>query len=110
MQEQRSGIRTPEKVAGIVAVIAALVVLNGAWVNQHNWQNISWRVAMAAVLVMLAIVVETDAFGLLHPRAGRAAEAAVPDFLRAGDTMAGNAVEREASRAGADAVGAGERR
>ena len=82
MREERPGIRTAEKIAGIVAVVAALIVLNGAWVNQHNWQNVSWRVAVAALLVVLAIVVETNVFGLLRPRE-REEEAAVPDFMRA---------------------------
>ena len=95
MREPRSGVRTAERVAGVVAVIAALVVLNGAWVNQHNWQNISWRVAMAGVLVVLAAVVETNV---------------VPEFMRAGEHATAIDVEREASGASSEAVGSSERR
>ena len=109
MREPRSGVRTAERVAGVVAVIAALVVLNGAWVNQHNWQNISWRVAMAGVLVVLAAVVETNAFGLLQPH--RSAETNVlPEFMRAGEHATAIDVEREASGASSEAVGSSERR
>lgn len=81
MQEPRSGMRTAEKAAGVIAVVAALVVLNGAWVNQHNWENISWRVAIAAVLVVLAILVETNAFGFLR-FSEREEDVALPDFMR----------------------------
>jgi hypothetical protein len=110
MRDTRSHGRTAEKVAGVIAVIAALVVLNGAWVNQHNWQNISWRVAMAALLIAMAIVVETKMFGLIRPRQRGEEEAAVPEFLRAGEAMAASAGEGEGSRSGTETVGAGERR
>lgn len=109
MRDTRSHARTAEKVAGVIAVIAALVVLNGAWVNQHTWQNISWRAAMAAMLVGLALAVETNAFGVLPSRRRREDEAMVPDFLRAG-AVAQGAGKRDASPASADAVAAGERR
>ena len=110
MHETRSGVRTAEKVAGVVAIVAALVVLNGAWVNQHNWQNISWRVAMAAVLVGLAIVVETNALRLLQSRGRRPGEAAVPEFLRADAAAEGVAQGAGARSDVGEAVGAGERR
>lgn len=109
MREPRSGVRTVERVAGVIAIIAALVVLNGAWVNQHNWQNISWRVAMAGVLVLLAAVVETNAFGLLPRRSPDEAEA-VPEFMRTGERAPASEVERETSGATSEAVGAPERR
>ena len=109
MREQRSGVRRAEKISGVVAVIAALVVLNGAWVNQHNWQNISWRVATAAVLGLLAIVVETNAFGMLQARTSGEAEI-VPEFMRAGDATPTDALVRDASHADAEVVSAGERR
>ncbi len=109
MRESKSGLRRAEKIAGVIAVIAALVVLNGAWVNQHNWQNVSWRVAVAGVLVVLAMVVETGGFGLL-PSHAPSANYAVPDFMLAGDAAPADARAGDASRADADAVGAGERR
>jgi hypothetical protein len=111
MRDTSSRARTAEKVAGVIAVIAALVVLNGAWVNQHTWQNISWRVAMATLLIAMALVVETKMFGLIRPRQrGEQEEVAVPEFLRAGEAMAASAGEGEGSRVGAETVGAGERR
>ncbi len=110
MHETRSGVRTAEKVAGIIAVIAALVVLNGAWVNQHTWQNISWRVAMAAVLIGLAIVVETNVLRLLQSRGRRPGEAEVPEFLRAGEPVEGVVQGARARSDVGEAVGAGERR
>ena len=83
MQEPRTRIQTAERVAGVVAMIAALVVLNGAWVNQHSFQNVSWRIAVAALLMLLMVIVETNAFGLL--RVGeRGDDAVVPEFLRIG--------------------------
>ncbi len=106
MREPRAGMRTAEKVAAIVAIIAALVVLNGAWVNQHSWQNVSWRIALAGTLVVLAIAVETNALGRLRLR-DRDAETAVPEFLRSGGEAAGISAEKELARA--DAVGTGER-
>jgi hypothetical protein len=101
MHETRPGVRTAERVAGVIAIISALVVLNGAWVNQHTWQNVSWRVAMAAVLAGLAIVVETNVLRLLQSGGRRQDGAAVPEFLRVDDLMADNAVVREASSASA---------
>jgi hypothetical protein len=100
-------MRTAERIAGVAAVIAALVVLNGAWVNQHNWQNVSWRVAMATLLVVLALVVEANPFGLSRRRAPGEDEAAVPEFLRTGVERP---VEGAPSRADSDGVTAGERR
>jgi hypothetical protein len=98
-------MRTAERVAGVVAMIAALVVLNGAWVNQHSFQNVSWRVVVAGLLVVLAIIVETNAFGLLPPRE-RGEDAPVPEFLRAGgDTYVGEM--RTSLEAEPDAVSAG---
>lgn len=108
MREPKSGVRRAEKIAGVVAVIAALVVLNGAWVNQHNWQNISWRVATAGVLGLLAMVVETGGFGLLPSRM-RQEEDAVPEFMLAGDPAPADGLAADASRAEGDAVGVGER-
>lgn len=105
--KERPGIRTAEKLAGVVAVVAALVVLNGAWVNQHNWENVSWRVAVAAVLVFLAIIVETNAFGLLRARE-REEAVQVPDFMRISGAEAEPAVENESARA--DTLGVRERR
>ncbi len=105
--DERQGIRTAEKVAGIVAIVAALVVLNGAWVNQHNWENVSWRVAVAAMLIVLAVAVETNAFGLLREREPEEA-GTVPDFMRAGDGEAATSPESEPAHA--DAVGARESR
>ena len=91
MQEPRARMRTAEKVAGVIAVIAALVVLNGAWVNQHSFQNVSWRVAVAALLVLLMVIVETSAFGLLRAH-DRSEEAAVPAFMRiSGEAQSGEA-------------------
>ena len=104
MREPRSGVRRAEKIAGVVAVIAALVVLNGAWVNQHNWQNISWRVAVAGVLVLLAMIVETNAFGMLQSASHGDADA-VPDFMRADDAAPADVLAADASHADADAVG-----
>ncbi len=103
--KERAGIRTAEKLAGIVAVVAALVVLNGAWVNQHNWENVSWRVAVAGMLIVLAIIVETNAFGVLRQRE-RQDDAPVPDFMRmrSGET----AMPAESESVLADAVGARE--
>lgn len=110
MREQRSGVRRAEKISGVVAVIAALVVLNGAWVNQHNWQNISWRVATAAVLGLLAIVVETNAFGMLQARTSGEAEI-VPAFMRTGEhATVSDGLARDVSHADAEVVSAGERR
>ncbi len=86
MQEARPGLRTAEKIAGIIAVVAALVVLNGAWENQHTWQNLSWRVGMAVMLLGLAVIVETNAVGVLQARLRRTGDTSVPDFLRAGVT------------------------
>ena len=107
MQEPRTRIRTAEKVAGVIAIIAALVVLNGAWVNQHSFQNVSWRVVVAGLLVFLAIIVETKLFGLLRTRE-HSDDAAIPDFLRAGgEAHVGELRSRR--EAEADAVGAGER-
>mgnify|MGYP001612013752 CR=1 FL=1 len=110
MHETRSGVRTAEKVAGIIAIVAALVVLNGAWVNQHTWQNISWRVAMAAVLAALAIVVETNVLRLLQSRGRDEDGAAVPEFLRADDAPDGVVQGARARSDVGETVGAGERR
>jgi hypothetical protein len=106
MREPRDTVRTAEKVAGVVAVIAALVVLNGAWVNQHSWQNVSWRVAVAALLIVLAIAVETNLLALLQRREIEE-QSSVPEFLRLGSDEPGSAVEPQAARS--DAVSAGER-
>jgi hypothetical protein len=107
MHEAR-GVRTAERIAGVIAVVAALVVLNGAWQNQHTWQNLSWRVAIAAVLLGLAVVVETNAVGVLQARLRRAGDSSVPDFLRTGpaleDRTGGDSARTE------EAVQAGERR
>lgn len=106
MDEEPRGIRTAEKLAGIVAIVAALVVLNGAWVNQHSWENVSWRVAVAGILIVLAIGVETNAFGVLRERE-REQDGAVPDFMRVTSDEAATPVEGEPAHA--DAVGARER-
>jgi hypothetical protein len=83
MQDERSVMRKAEKAAGVIAMIAALIVLNGAWVNQHTWQNVSWRIAVAGILAMLAVIVETRLFGLLRPREDEGADV-VPEFMRSG--------------------------
>ena len=110
MDDARQGIRRAEKLAGIVAIVAALVVLNGAWMNQHNWENVSWRVAVAAVLVFLAIIVETNVPRLLESRGRRADGVAVPEFLRADGPPEGVAQHAQARSDTGEAVGAGERR
>lgn len=92
MHEADRRLRMLERAAGVIAVIAALVVLNGAWVNQHNWENISWRVAVASVLIALAILVEADVIGVVQSNARRGDER-VPDFLRAGTSESGDAAE-----------------
>jgi hypothetical protein len=106
MQEPRTRMRTAEKVAGVIAVIAALVVLNGAWVNQHSFQNVSWRVAVAGLLVFLAVIVETKLFGLVRTRE-HSDDVTVPDFLRAGSRETEPPVESEPTRS--DGVGVGDR-
>ena len=106
MAEPRTRMRTAERVAGVVAMIAALVVLNGAWVNQHSFQNVSWRVAVAALLVLLMVIVETNAFGLLRSRV-RDDHAEVPEFLRAGSQVTETLAESESAHS--ETVGAGER-
>ena len=106
MTEPRTRMRTAERVAGVVAMIAALVVLNGAWVNQHSFQNVSWRVAVAALLVLLMVIVETNAFGLLRSRV-RDDDAEVPEFLRAGSQVTETLAESESAHS--ETVGAGER-
>lgn len=99
MEDGPKGIRTAERIAGVIAVIAALIVLNGAWVNQHNWQNVPWRIAVAGLLVALAVLVETNAFGLLHPGRTRGADTPVPDFLRLTPDTEERAVPSEAAEA-----------
>ena len=105
MAEPRERMRTAERVAGVVAMIAALVVLNGAWVNQHSFQNVSWRVAVAGMLVLLMVIVETNAFGLLrtHDRS----DDAVPEFLRTSSQLADTLVESESAHS--ETVGVGDR-
>lgn len=110
MHETESGVRTAEKVAGIIAIIAALVVLNGAWVNQHTWQNVSWRVGVAAALVGLAIIVETNVLRLLKAPGRPEPGATVPEFLRTDAVPVGAAQGARARSDAGEAVGAGERR
>jgi hypothetical protein len=99
MHEGRPAVRTAERIAGVIAVVAALVVLNGAWENQHTWQNLSWRVAMSAALLGLTVIVETNAVGILQARLRRTNDTAVPDFLRTGtmveDGASDNSVRAE---------------
>ena len=110
MDDARQGMRRAEKLAGIVAIVAALVVLNGAWMNQHNWENVSWRVAVAAVLVFLAIIVETNAFGVLRARERKDA-LLVPDFMRfAGAAPSPSSVVDGAESSAAEVAATAERR
>lgn len=104
MRDTKSVVRTAEKIAGVIAVVAALVVLNGAWENQHSWQNVSWRMVMAAVLLGLAVIVQTSAVGILQRRHPDADDASVPEFLRTG------APQGDAQVRSDETVGAGERR
>ena len=106
--EAKPVVRIAEKVAGVIAVVAALVVLNGAWENQHTWQNLSWRVAMAAMLLGLAMIVQTSAAGVLQARLRRADDTPVPDFLRVAVTPDDRSGDDGASIG--EAVGLGERR
>ncbi len=99
MRESPAALQLAEKVAAVVAIIAALVVLNGAWQNQHNWQNLSWRIAVAALLCALALMVETSALVALQRRRAHGEEAAsVPDFLRPPGATMGAAVGDEIAR------------
>ena len=109
MRDPGAALQTAEKIAGIVATVAALVVLNGAWQNQHNWENVSWRVAIAGVLLVLAVIVESHAVELLQKRWWRADETSVPQFLRAGESTPADAVSSEGARV-EDAAEVGERR
>ena len=105
MRDPRPVVRTAEKVAGIIAIVAALVVLNGAWENQHTWQNLSWRVAIAALLLALAVIVQTSAVGVLQARRQATVGTSVPDFLRATaeqDERSANDVGRTEEAAGVD--------
>ena len=109
MREPSTTVQTAERIAGVVASIAALEVLNGAWENQHNWENLSWRAAMAVVLFALAVIVETNALGVLQGRADAAGEALVPEFFRANESTGTDARSNEAVRI-EDAAEVGERR
>jgi ABC-type Fe3+ transport system permease subunit len=108
MREARPAVRTAEKVASVIAVVAALVVLNGAWENQHTWQNLSWRVAFAAMLLGLAVIVQTSAVGILQARSRRTGDTPVPDFLRIATTPDDRSGDDDVSLG--EPVGSGERR
>lgn len=98
MHEPSAPGQVAEKIAGVVATVAALVVLNGAWQNQHNWENLSWRIVIAAVLLSLAVIVETHAVEALHQRWHRTDETSLPDFLRVDESPVPDALSHEAAR------------
>lgn len=98
MREPGGAVQTAEKIAGVVAIVAALVVLNGALQNQHNWQNLSWRLAMAAVLLALAVIVETNALGMVQRARDDGEETSVPEFLRADRLTAPDVSGNEGAR------------